>query len=786
MTSDERQAELLDAYLNDLEHDVAATPPAELEADLADVARGMAHDLQAPEPSAAFTRQLRGRLIQEAQRASAPRRAPSFWGSLVGTQRPVWRIAAVLLLIVALSAVSLWAARPATVNAQEIIAKAQAATALPADGGIRTLAWRETWRTWFEGPEGPVNAGETERWYEAPSRFRIATVNAMTDAEGNVKRSSTLLVGDGTDVWYYEPDEGRVTVNRLSGESGLEGITFFGQSAGDLTTLLEQSETCYDARVTGSDTVAGRDAYVIDLGPSKCPSASAPDTNGRRIIWVDKETYLVLKQELYSADGQELMTQSEVTSVQYNVALDSALFIFEVPDNVDVIDGRPQALPTGQAPTAVAIEMATPQVTVEPQQAALLAALEDLAQGAEFPFFVPEDVPAGLAPRLPKLQETGVEGGELWIEYVPADEVAEDTFATLRIVEQRATYEIVTNWTQGAAPIAMPEGKGWVRRGAQSLTGATDSAVLALRDGTLVSLNSFTLTPEELYELAKTLQTVPGSRAPLPEPQAPTLEELRAQAPYPLFVPTWVPEGLTPAAPLGYEITYYDAKGQAALVVLNGTYLAEDPRYAGEEVALPNGLAAHLLDMPAESGGPILWWVQEGTPIAISGPQLTQEDLLQIAESMLSTADLGQTRERVEPTPLSAVPTPAATPTPAFAFPRPIWLPEPMVERVQADGDIVTLGYIPEGRANEVMPPALLITILPKALAGSEEVTDPQASVEQIGGREVTVIRRGAEGCVTYTWDEGDLRLTLTNVYDPPGTLKYTCDQMRQIVASFE
>ena len=62
-------------------------------------------------------------------------------------------------------------------------------------------------------------------------------------------------------------------------------------------------------------------------------------------------------------------------------------------------------------------------------------------------------------------------------------------------------------------------------------------------------------------------------------------------------------------------------------------------------------------------------------------------------------------------------------------------------------------------------------------------MTDPQASTEQIGPYTVTVIRRGAEGCVTYLWEANGLSLTLTNVYDPPGTLKYSCEQMGQIVA---
>jgi hypothetical protein len=43
-----------------------------------------------------------------------------------------------------------------------------------------------------------------------------------------------------------------------------------------------------------------------------------------------------------------------------------------------------------------------------------------------------------------------------------------------------------------------------------------------------------------------------------------------------------------------------------------------------------------------ESGEGILWWTQDGAYIAISGTDLTYDDLLQIAASMSSSADLEQ------------------------------------------------------------------------------------------------------------------------------------------------
>jgi hypothetical protein len=45
-----------------------------------------------------------------------------------------------------------------------------------------------------------------------------------------------------------------------------------------------------------------------------------------------------------------------------------------------------------------------------------------------------------------------------------------------------------------------------------------------------------------------------------------------------------------------------------------------------------------LLNNEPQFGGPILWWQQDGTYIAVSGPHLTKDDLVKVAASMSKTA----------------------------------------------------------------------------------------------------------------------------------------------------
>lgn len=73
--------------------------------------------------------------------------------------------------------------------------------------------------------------------------------------------------------------------------------------------------------------------YVVDLGPTLRPSAaSAPEANGRELIWVDKNTFFVLKHGTVQHAGRPTAAaRDEVTEVQYNPTLDAALFTFIPP-----------------------------------------------------------------------------------------------------------------------------------------------------------------------------------------------------------------------------------------------------------------------------------------------------------------------------------------------------------------------------------------------------------------------------------------------------------------------
>lgn len=66
----------------------------------------------------------------------------------------------------------------------------------------------------------------------------------------------------------------------------------------------------YDASVEGSDEIEGRPVWVLDLQAKVEDIAYAS-----RKVWIDKERFIPLKEELYAKSGQ-LLKRSELSDVK--------------------------------------------------------------------------------------------------------------------------------------------------------------------------------------------------------------------------------------------------------------------------------------------------------------------------------------------------------------------------------------------------------------------------------------------------------------------------------------
>ncbi|HUX42372.1 MAG TPA: outer membrane lipoprotein-sorting protein [Rectinemataceae bacterium] len=106
----------------------------------------------------------------------------------------------------------------------------------------------------------------------------------------------------GKDLWMYFPKE-QDTV-KISGHLLKEGLMGSDVSYED---ALESSDfkAKYSASVIGSDEVDGRKTWILEL-KAKVPTASYD----RRVMWIDAERFVQLKEEMYAKSGMLLKTST--------------------------------------------------------------------------------------------------------------------------------------------------------------------------------------------------------------------------------------------------------------------------------------------------------------------------------------------------------------------------------------------------------------------------------------------------------------------------------------------
>ena len=106
----------------------------------------------------------------------------------------------------------------------------------------------------------------------------------------------------GKDLWMYFPKE-QDTV-KISGHLLKEGLMGSDVSYED---ALESSDfkAKYSASVIGSDEVGGRKTWILEL-KAKVPTASYD----RRVMWIDAERFVQLKEEMYAKSGMLLKTST--------------------------------------------------------------------------------------------------------------------------------------------------------------------------------------------------------------------------------------------------------------------------------------------------------------------------------------------------------------------------------------------------------------------------------------------------------------------------------------------
>jgi outer membrane lipoprotein-sorting protein len=339
--------DLRQRYWRAVAEDADAAPPDGLDPLAVEMVRGL-RSLRAPEPSPDFVARLGERLRQQAtgrQVAARPVDQLPFSSPIPLAQRRrrpiVAGLATAAVIVLAVIAFQVWPGRTRPVSATAILQKAEATATGPER--FRSFVITEVSEQYpaaLAGSDDLVRS-EVTRWYEAPGRWRREVTSTVLAPDGEVKsRGGLVSVSDGRTVWIHRLRDNTVIV-RSEGAGAEDELGPFPEVTGGLSGLISRAGACYTPRVAGTDTIAGRGTHVIALGQSRCagtPDAGAASELVEWTIWVDKETFLILK-SVQEVDGVVAATTT-VTAVQYNAPVDSSRFDFTPPPDARVRDQR--------------------------------------------------------------------------------------------------------------------------------------------------------------------------------------------------------------------------------------------------------------------------------------------------------------------------------------------------------------------------------------------------------------------------------------------------------------
>jgi outer membrane lipoprotein-sorting protein len=155
------------------------------------------------------------------------------------------------------------------------------------------------WEMTIRGRRGSRTV-KAKSWIEGVDR-------AFTEYLDPPREAGTKMLKIGGQLWTYAPSADRTI--QVAGHMLRQSVMGSDMSYED---LMEDPklERLYEAKVTGEQAVLERPCWVIEL---TARSGIDPAYHARK-LWVDRERFLVLKEERFATSGRLLKT-TEVTSV---------------------------------------------------------------------------------------------------------------------------------------------------------------------------------------------------------------------------------------------------------------------------------------------------------------------------------------------------------------------------------------------------------------------------------------------------------------------------------------
>lgn len=140
--------------------------------------------------------------------------------------------------------------------------------------------------------------------------YSVGDTKTFTEYLSPAREAGTKMLKLENQLWIYSPSTDRII--QISGHMLRQSVMGSDLSYEDMMDDRKLTDK-YDGVVTGTEEIAGRKCYVIEL------TAKVEDIAYYKIqLWVDSERYVALKEDLYAKSGQLLKqtTLSDVKQIQ--------------------------------------------------------------------------------------------------------------------------------------------------------------------------------------------------------------------------------------------------------------------------------------------------------------------------------------------------------------------------------------------------------------------------------------------------------------------------------------
>ncbi|WP_436347887.1 outer membrane lipoprotein-sorting protein [Natronorubrum sp. FCH18a] len=186
--------------------------------------------------------------------------------------------------------------------------------AIDAESNVETVQGTQT-VTIDDGSESVTTTQNV--WERAPDQYRADVV------ESDEPEPIDVMVTDGSTIWMYDEDDNEAVQMDLGFDQADREALNDG--------FVEAFTTDMNASVEGTDTVADRDVYVLELTADGDDALYESAT-----LWIDQETDYPVKQEVTSSIGQELTTTIAFEEVAFDEEIDDDVFAFEPPEDAEI------------------------------------------------------------------------------------------------------------------------------------------------------------------------------------------------------------------------------------------------------------------------------------------------------------------------------------------------------------------------------------------------------------------------------------------------------------------